>query len=69
MSRKIERSSWTAKNGSRHEAITISYLSGVTADSFDSPEEAEQVANNLLRLAAEWRQEIAAKEQSTESAL
>ena len=59
MSHNVERSGWTAKDGSRHETVVISYRSGPVAVSFDSPEEAEQVAHDLLRLAAEWRQEIA----------
>lgn len=59
----VERSKWTAKNGTVHECISVR-RNGYTALSFefDQLDEAEQAARDLLRLAAEWRAEVSARE-------
>src|SRR5215472_3023729 len=53
---KAKRYKWRAKNGNEHEAIGIIQTNlKQTLCSFDSPEQAEDVAHELLRVAAQWR--------------
>jgi hypothetical protein len=61
---KVERRMWKSDQGF-HEGIAITTPRGLTAVAFgpDQIDEAEQVANDLLRLVAEWRWELAEAKQ------
>jgi hypothetical protein len=61
---KVERRTWKS-NHRTYEGIAIMQPRGLTAVAFgpDQLDEAEQVANDLLRLAAEWRRQLAEAEQ------
>jgi hypothetical protein len=57
---KVERRRYTAKNGKVHETINVCRAHDhFIWLSLDTPEEAEQVGRDLIRVAAEWRQERA----------
>jgi hypothetical protein len=56
MNKQVKRYKWQSKNGQEHEDIAVFISDGRVACSF-TLDEAEQVGRDLLRVAAEWRQE------------
>jgi hypothetical protein len=56
--KKVKRGKWRSRDGQEHEHVAIAHESSTIACSL-TLDEAEQVGSELLRLAAEWRQELA----------
>jgi hypothetical protein len=65
----VKRTKWRAKTGAEHEEILLVFCdTGAGLASFETPEEAEVIGRELLRLAAHWREERARAKEGASAA-